>query len=495
MENKIPKSEYIKIMKALNEPRGEGKKYGLKTSLHSGQVEAIRPILEGKADTALLACSRKFGKTEVALYLLYRQALLHPGSACYYVAPTREHAKKLLWDTRRLHNYVDSYFFEGRPNNRDLMIRLNNGSFIQLMGSENYEAANGLSPHLIVYDEFKAFNPNFHRTMGPNRATHGAKLVVIGTLADPAALNRDEYEGMRKFCKEHNRASYYEATVWDNPINQLPHKKRAIREEIALLRARGDEDVVQREFFSKIIPGGSRAIFPMFTPEKYVKPHDELMQEISQDLNNMEWYNVLDPGTTTCYGGLFVAINPYTKKMYVLDEIYEKKQSETSTTRIMPRVLEKAKDLNPHLDFKSMDWFHGCDEAAAWAMTEINNHYGINYMPTNKVAARKEEGLSLIKDMYNHNLLLISDRCEGLIKETIEYAKDMNGRIPKKNDHVIDCLRYTLYFANYTLLAALQSQITDDSKPMEKGRFRRFDDDDDLMVSSWSDVDVGWDFD
>lgn len=433
--------------------------------------------------------------TEYALNALHYQALLFPGSACYYIAPSREQAKKLLWDNRRLHNYVDESFREGRPNNRDLMIRFKNGSFIQLMGAENYEAANGLSPHLIIYDEFKAFNPHFHRTMGPNRATHGAKLIVIGTLADPAAINRDEYEAMQQYCKknENGRSYYHKATVWDNPINQLPHKKRAIREEIALLRARGDEDVVQREFFSKIIPGGSRAIFPMFSKEKYVRPHADILEEIQGDLNDLEWYQIIDPGTTTCYAGLFAAINPYTKKVYILDEIYETKQSETSTTKIFPKIMEKARALNPHLDFRGVDWFHGCDEAAAWAMQEILNHYGVNYMPTNKASAKKEEGLSLMKDMYNHNLLAISDRCEFFIKETIEYAKDSKGRIPKRNDHLIDCVRYLLYFSNYTLLAALQAQIVEKEDPMTKGRFRRFSDDLD-MASEWDSVNVDWEY-
>ena len=483
-------------MKALYAPRGDGIKFGLKYSMHEDQLKAAEPFVKGSANNIFLANSRKWGKTEFALFCLHYQALLKPGSACYYVAPTRELAKKIMWDTFRIQKYVDDSFLDGRPNNRDLMVRFKNGSFIQIMGAENYESANGLSPHLIIYDEFKAFNPNFHRTMGPNRATHGARLIVIGTLADPAAVNRDEYEAMRKYCKDNvNGKSYYhEATVWDNPLNQMPHKKEQILEEISMMQSRGDEDVVQREFFSKIIPGGSRAIFPMFTPEKYVIPHDGIMAEISKDLMNLEWYQIIDPGTTTCYAGIFAAINPYTKKVYILDEVYVTKQIDTSTTRIMPIIIEKAKALNPHIPFESADWFHGCDEAAAWAMTEINNHYGINYMPTNKVAARKDEGLSLIKDMFNHNLLIISDKCESLIKEIIEYARDNNGRIPKKNDHAIDTLRYLMYFSNYTLIAALQAQITDTSRPMERGRFRSFEDDED-MSNGWGDIEVGWDFD
>jgi len=452
----ISKKDFKKIVRDLNLPRGDGKKLGLTTSLHSGQIKVLKDFMSGAVITLMLACARKFGKTELALYILHYQALLFPGSACYYVAPTREQAKKLLWDNFRLKNYMPEEYRDGMPNNRDLMIRFKNGSFIQLMGAENYEAANGLSPHLLVYDEFKAFHPSFHRTMGPNRATHGAKLVVIGTLADPAAVNKDEYDSMVQFCKNHKTAQYHEATTWDNPINQMPHKKQAIEEEIALLRARGDEDVVQREFYSKYVTGGSKSIYPLFTRDRYVKEHDNIMSELAVDISNLDFVVAIDPGTTTCFAVLFGAVNPYTKKVYLLDEIYELKQSETSVTKIMPRIYEKILELNPYISKQEWHWVF--DEAAKWFEVEVANQYGLGMAPTDKNNNKKEFGISLIKDVMAHDLLVVSDRCENYCKETVRYAKDERGNIPKKHDHLLDCIRYLLGYLNYSLLEKKQGK-------------------------------------
>ena len=46
------------------------------------------------------------------------------------------------------------------------------------------------------------------------------------------------------------------------------------------------------------------------------------------------------------------------------------------------------------------------------------------------------------------DLLVISDRCSGLISEMATYATDEEGKIPKKNDHAIDSLRYLMNAAH-----------------------------------------------
>lgn len=492
---KVAPKERMMILKELNAPRGDGAKIGLKGALHEGQVTALAPLFDDRnIGTLLIACGRKFGKTELALYLLWRQALLFPNSAVYYVAPSREQAKKLLWDVRRLHHYMSEKYQDGKPNNRDLMIRLKNGSFIQLMGSENYEAANGLSPHLIVYDEFKAFNPNFHRTMGPNRVTHGAKLVVIGTLADSGAINRKEYFALMKFCKEDPSAHVHVATTFDNPINKLPYKKRAIEEEIALLRARGDEDVVQREFFSRIIPGGSRSVFPMFSRVSQVVPHEDLKKEIEKDMNDLQWYCTMDPGSSTCFAVLFVAINPFTKQVYVLDEIYKTKQDETVISIIGPEIMRICRELNPFISLKE-DWVKTYDEAGRWAANEILATYDLSFQQTMKWANEKDAGLSLIKDIMLHGLIKFSSKCVNTIDEVENYAKNDKGKIPKINDHTIDCLRYTLFADNYDINEALRAKESPNTPHIQKGRFRSFQFDSDVGEEYFGNYSSDFDWD
>jgi hypothetical protein len=196
---------------------------------------------------------------------------------------------------------------------------------------------------------------------------------------------------------------------------------------------------------------------------------------------------ITDPGTTTCFAGLIGCINPYTRKIYILDEIYEKDQSMTSTRMIYPRLEKLAKIWYPGSSIQD-DWMKVTDEAAAWFANEAMQQYNVYFTPTAKHIHKKEAGLSLIKDVLIHDFLCISDKCENLFKEMQEYAKDDKGNIPKKNDHLIDCLRYLLGAANYNMHEAFeQVSLPDPEKELWKD-VRKYNYVDDNDNEDWTDV-------
>ena len=247
-------------MTDLNKPRGLGIDVGLKTRLHKGQIDALSCLYDDSdVLTLFLACGRKFGKTEAVGYILWRHALENPGSACYYVGPQKDHARKLLWDNRRIQRYLenDSDKYIDRIENDTMTIRFKNGSYIQILGSDNYAVANGLTPSIAVYDEFKHFREIWHTEFSPNRAALGAKLIVIGTKPRPENRNYKQYEALLKFYKNDPRGKLIEKTTFDNPINTMPAQAAAIQVEIDQLRQDDQEDVIQLEYYSKVIPGGS----------------------------------------------------------------------------------------------------------------------------------------------------------------------------------------------------------------------------------------------
>lgn len=478
---------YLQIMEDLNEPQGDGIKVGLKSRLHPDQIEQLKPLYqEGKKDL-FLSCGRKWGKTELIAYVLWRHALLNPGSACYYVGPEAAHAKKIIWDGGRIQKFMGkntSKYIQGKPNNLTMMIKLKNGSFIQIVGSDNYMVANGLTPSIAVYDEFKGFNYRWHIEFAPNRAAKAAPLIIIGTKPRIGNKNMDQYNDILDYMRNDPDAYVADRTTFDNPINHLPEQKKIIEKEIASLKARGEDDVVQLEYYSKVVPGGKRAIFPMLDQKVHTKPFHVMYNEIRNDLKKMEWYCIADPGTTTCFAVLFAAINPYTKKVYILKEIYEKDQSMTSVRMMYPRMVEIMKKLNPHGSIED-DWYKVFDEAAAWFSNEVMQQYGSYFAPTMKAHNKKEHGISLIKDQLIHNLVEISEDCPNLFKEAQQYAKDDQGKIPKKNDHLIDDWRYLNAAANYNMLEAMEA-IKNKVDPIKDRRFRKFRDEDD-MEGDWLD--------
>jgi hypothetical protein len=493
---------YLQIIEDLNKPRGDGLLVNLPTRLHPDQIDQLKPLYDesNNINSMFLSCARKWGKTELVGYILWRHALLNPGSACYYVGPEAVHARKILWDTRRIQKFLgkdtDKYLnkSQGRSGYKDqeMKIMLKNGSFIQIVGSDNYQVANGLTPNIAVYDEFKAFNHRWHTEFAPNRAAKAAPLIIIGTKPRPGNKNMDQYDEILEYAQANPQEWYVaERTTWDNPINHLPAQKQIIDQEIKQLIARGEEDVVQLEYYSKRISGGKRAIFPMFDRNRHVIPHTDLYNEIQRDLKRLEWYLITDPGTVTCFGALLCAINPYSKKIYILDEMYVTEIRETSTRRMYPRMEAKALSLYPGSSMED-SWIKVADEAAAWFRNEAMDQYGVYFIPTDKNNNKKEDGLSLIKDILVYDLVAISSNCVNLIMEIEKYAIDDRGNIPKRYDHLIDCWRYLLSTSNYNMHEVLEAvRYKSEKAIVKKGRMRHpelddFDSENDWMSGIFS---------
>lgn len=475
----------LEIITDLNKPRGDGVKVKLKNRLHPDQIEQLKPLyIDGKKDL-FLSCGRKWGKTELIGYVLWKHALENPGSACYYVGPEAAHARKIIWDGYRLQRYMgnDTQKYIKSIRNQEMMIRLTNGSFIQVVGSDNYAVANGLTPSIAVYDEFKAFNPRWHVEFAPNRAAKAAPLIIIGTKPRAGNKNMDQYNEILEYMRNDPDSYVADRTTFDNPINHLPDQKKIIDQEISQLRARGEEDVVQLEYYSRVVPGGKQAIFPMFRRDKHIHAHEDLIAEIEKDRKRLQWVWIADPGNTTCFGMLFAAYNEYTGNLYILDEIYEKDQSKTSVGIIVPSGKKKCHEFYPQSSIED-DWLKGCDDAAAWFMTEAMSRFGIYFSPAEKWKGTKEEGLSVIKDQLIYDTVKISDRCRNLAEEMEKYAKDLHGRIPKKNDHLIDCFRYLNGMIHYdfnTVQEAVKKKVE-----MHDGRFRGFLDEEYDSPEDWT---------
>lgn len=421
---------------------------------HSGQIRAGKALFKDDIRNIFIQCGRKFGKSEFCIYSLWRWALLNPGAACYYLAPQQKQAKEIIWASLRLQGFGDKKYIK-KIDNTELRIRFTNGSFIKVDGSDNYESYRGITPDFVVYDEFKDFHPKFHEGMAPNLAVRKAPLVIIGTPPDTEC----QYTILADEFKERDDCFWIRMDSYTNPHidrNWLDTEKKKLID-------RGEEDVWQREYEAKFIRGGASAIFPMLDNDRHLFPHRELIREISRDLRKMDWFCITDPGTTTCFAALFGCINPYNKQIYLLDVIYETDQQQTSVRSIYPRLDSKMAEFYPTGDVEE-DWYKGYDEAAAWFSTEVMQQYGVYFLPTQKHLNKKENGLSLIKDILLHNLVKISDRCEKLMWEMFNYVKDDKGNIPKKNDHLIDCFRYLLAADNYSMIEVMERKKQDNDQ-------------------------------
>lgn len=420
---------------------------------HEGQIEVLRPLLYGGKRRIFVECGRKFGKTESVLYLLHREAMQNPNHHYYFIAPTIKQARELIWENNRLKGFLTPEVtarYVYKDYEQDMRRVFNNGSFIKLDGADNWPSYAGINPHGLAYDEFKDIDPRFYDVMEPNLASKDAWMYIVGT---PPDSEENLFCRLAEEFKGDDQSDYFNMPTWTNP--HIPAKWLERQKE--RLISRGDHHVWLREYEAKRVRGGARSIFPMFEPAKtnpvsgevleftrHVRPEGELEAEIRRHQRDYEFYQIFDPGSVVCFAVIFAAVHKYSKKVIILDEIYEKDKAKTSTKQIYPRAMQMyAKFGVPgHKVHKVFDY------AAQWFANEVAAEYGEGLMPCTKDLNDKENKLSVIKDFMVASLFEVGQKCKWTVWEISNYIVDDNGKIPKKNDHIIDSLRYLFNAAN-----------------------------------------------
>lgn len=419
---------------------------------HDAQVAIGRALISERKKDVFAQCGRNFGKTELVSYLLWRWAWTFPGSENYYFSPFMKQSREILWASRRVQTFGPESWIE-KVNEQEMRITFANGSFLKLDGSDNVEAYRGVKPKgLTVFDEFKDFRPEFYEAYDPNRAAHDTPLFVIGT---PPEFDGQFNQVAQSWANDPTKAFF------KFPTNSNPHiGKDWLEKKKAELYARGEGDKWEREYMAEFVRGGSKRIFPMLTPDM-VKRHSDIWQKIERDRRRLEWFCVADPAGASTFAVLFAAINPYTREVYLLDEIYEQRQEEMTVKRIGGRIVQKTRQLHKG------EWRFVYDEAETWFANEMLEHWDLAFEPTQKAKNDKTTGLSLIKDVMLAGKWIVSEHCSKWFWEADNYQKDDEGRIIKKHDHLLDCSRYLLSAAHYSLN---ESQVYEkEADPMWRG--------------------------
>lgn len=429
---------------------------------HAGQVAVGRPLFGDERTQIGVECGRNFGKTDLCNYALYRTAILRPKTTNYYIGPYQNQAREIIWASQRLQTFAPEFIKDvSGINNTEMRITLFNDSFIKVDGSDNVDRYRGvklINGSLMVLDEYKDIRPEFYQATDPNLID--ANLLVLGT---PPENDTHFQQLMDEFAK--NPAKHY----FNFPSEINPHIKRAwLESKRAELYEKGEGDVWEREYMARRVKGGKNAVFPMAANIR-MRQHADILAELRRDMRKLQWFVIADPGTVTCFAVLFVALNPYTKTIYFMDSIYEKDQNETSSQKIGKRIVDIKASYN------GVTWDEVVDEAAAWFRNEAHERFdSLNFRPTSKASADKESGIGLIKDVLLANKAVFSERVGPLVWELQNLIKDANGKVPKMNDHLIDCFRYFLAAAGYQLESEQEPR---DREKSEDFRGARMEDD------------------
>lgn len=440
-----------------------------------GQALIIKAFFYDMKDGVFIKCGRKFGKTDVAIVVIYIFAILFEGSECYYILDEKEHGRKVCWENRRLPGFFISlkqrrgeskkdYLarrkrgqtlhakYIKKENNANMMVYFKSGSIVFVEGSKNYSSADGLSPTIGVYDEFKDHDKKYDDAMRPNLDAVDGRLLIVGTPPPEEGVDEHNYHRtadefrLSKTKELIHAPSYLNHHVY--PGGRHGEKFKAIEKRY---KDRGEYHIFSREYLAISVADSQRSIFPMLSETKHRASYDVMLEHYLNSHRDWEVYLGFDPGTTKCFAGVVILINKKDYRVWLMDEIYEKDQAKTVSSLIWKEALKIIKPIEP--DPRQLDDII-YDVAAAWFANEILNQKDIAMNPCEKHLLVKEDQLSVIKDSMLTNRFKISSKCKFAWSEFKGYSKKDDGTIPKEDDHIIDTVRYILGANNYESVPA-----------------------------------------
>lgn len=218
----------------------------------------IMDAIENKGYKRVLAIlPRRAGKDLTAFNLCIR-ACLRNICVIYYIFPTYAQAKKVIWDSitntgERILDYIPDSLVHSK-NSQEMKIRFNNGSLLQLVGSDNYDTLMGTNPQGVVFSEYALQDPRAYQYIRPILAANDGWALFITT---PRGKNH-AYELYQ--IAQHNPENWYCLKLTLDDTQHIPIA------EIEKERAEGimSEDLIQQEYYTSFTMGVEGAYYAKY---------------------------------------------------------------------------------------------------------------------------------------------------------------------------------------------------------------------------------------
>jgi len=127
----------------------------------------------------IVNAGRRFGKTYVSGSMILEQISI-PKSKVWYVAPTWNIAKEVMWDDWLPNNIPQEWLAEP-PNKMDKTYKFINGSILYIKTAEIPEHLRGSSLNLVVMDECAFIKDDAWEIVSPALADKQGKAILIST--------------------------------------------------------------------------------------------------------------------------------------------------------------------------------------------------------------------------------------------------------------------------------------------------------------------------
>ena len=168
-------------------------------------------VWEDPSRFKVVAAGRRCGKTQLAAWLLIVKGLQATKGKVFYVAPTQQQARDVIWNT--IMELGKDVIATAHINN--LEIKLINGISISLKGSDRPETMRGVSLNYVVMDEYADMKPEvWELILRPALADLKGGGLFIGT-----PLGRNHFYDLHRKAELGTLKDYasFHFTSYDNP--------------------------------------------------------------------------------------------------------------------------------------------------------------------------------------------------------------------------------------------------------------------------------------
>ena len=217
----------------------------LNIDLHPAQLQ----IFHSKKRFKIVAAGRRFGKSYLSAWLLLINAIQSESKDVFYVAPTFQQAKDIMW--AMLKDLGKDLIAQAHENTA--VLTLINGRKIYLKGSDRPDTLRGVGLSFLVLDEYASMKPVvWEQILRPTLADVKGECVMIGT---PAGKNH--FYDIYNDALEDDEWDAFQFNSTDNPF--LPPEEieaarktmssMAFRQEFEASFETGSGGIFQEEWF------------------------------------------------------------------------------------------------------------------------------------------------------------------------------------------------------------------------------------------------------
>lgn len=197
---------------------------------------------------------RRGGKDSCCLQLSAVASQIRVGTI-WHMLPTLKQGKKVIWEGvdylgRRMIDQAFPKEMRHRINNSDMQIEMKNGSFYQVVGSDNYDSLIGANPVGVIFSEWAVADPAAWDYIRPILAENGGWALFIYT---PRGHNHGEE--LWKMARDSERWFSSVLTV-DNTVREDGITPVIGPDIISEERADGmSEEKIQQEYYCSFESG------------------------------------------------------------------------------------------------------------------------------------------------------------------------------------------------------------------------------------------------